>query len=263
MFREILRGFIFQSVGTIGVIFLFGWLIAQCNKRFYANFGRRARTVCYVTGFFGTPVHELSHALFCVLFGHKIVEIKLFSLNSADGTLGYVNHIYNRENFYQRIGNFFIGVVPILVISALLYLISCFLLSPFTSEMNVLFSGIAAENAAGILKAAVSAIGTFFSLITTWEWWVFLAVGIFLSLHMTLSGADIKNAISGLIFVLILLFVTDIILGWIGTEVLEKFTSAVLKGASYLLCFLIMALLISAMALIVSCFYKIISKKLR
>lgn len=164
MFREILRGFIFQSVGTIGVIFLFGWLIAQCNKRFYANFGRRARTVCYVTGFFGTPVHELSHALFCVLFGHKILEIKLFSLNSADGTLGYVNHIYNRKNFYQRIGNFFIGVAPILVISALLYLISCFLLPPFTSEMNVLFSGIAAENAAGILKAAVSAIGTFFPL---------------------------------------------------------------------------------------------------
>ena len=123
--------------------------------------------------------------------------------------------------------------------------------------MNVLLSDLSAKNAAGILKSAGTAIGAFFSLIATWQWWVFLLVGIFLSLHMTLSGADIKSAISGLIFVLLLLFIADIILNWMGLEFLEYFTSVVLKGAGYLLCFLTMAFFISVIALITSWIYKI------
>ena len=111
MALDIFIAFLLQIAFTIGVIFLLGWLIALCNKVFYSNFGRFGNIVCYVTGFVGAPIHELSHALFCLIFFHRIREIKLFQI-SDDGTMGYVIHSYNRRNMYQRIGNFFIGVAP-------------------------------------------------------------------------------------------------------------------------------------------------------
>lgn len=49
-----------QMVFTLGVIFLFGAVISLCNGAFYRNLGRRAHTVCLVTGFIGTPVHEFA-----------------------------------------------------------------------------------------------------------------------------------------------------------------------------------------------------------
>ena len=41
-----------------------------------------------------------------------------------DGTLGYVEHAYNRRSLYQSVGNFFIGTGPIWFGSALVYLLS-------------------------------------------------------------------------------------------------------------------------------------------
>ena len=70
-----------RITGTQGYLVLFGWL--------------------------GTPVHELGHALFALLFGHKITAIKLFSPNPTAGTLGYISHTWNKKNLYQVMGNFF------------------------------------------------------------------------------------------------------------------------------------------------------------
>ena len=109
-----------QLVVIFGLIFIFGFTIAAINKRFYYNLGDKSHIVCIATGFIGTPIHELSHALMCIIFGHKINEIKLFTPSCSDGLLGYVNHSYNSKNFYQRMGNFFIGIAPIVFGSCLL-----------------------------------------------------------------------------------------------------------------------------------------------
>ncbi|MGF1715952.1 hypothetical protein L4D08_13810 [Photobacterium chitinilyticum] len=66
----------------------------------------------YLTAFIGTPVHEISHALLCVLARHKIHEIKLLQLN-GNSQLGYVHHSYNPKSLYQQCGRFFIGSAPI------------------------------------------------------------------------------------------------------------------------------------------------------
>ena len=88
---EIFSAFLMQFVFTVGIIVLFGLIIAMLNKIFYRNLAGFGMLPCYLTGFIGTPIHELSHALFCIIFGHRIHEIKLFQIG-GDGTLGYVNH---------------------------------------------------------------------------------------------------------------------------------------------------------------------------
>ena len=74
---DIIINFFVQVLLSVGVILIFGSLIAFCNKTFYSNIGHRSNALCIATGFIGTPIHELSHALFCVIFRHKINEIKL------------------------------------------------------------------------------------------------------------------------------------------------------------------------------------------
>jgi len=253
---EILTNFILQIAFTIGVIVLFGFLIALCNKMFYANFGNYGRAVCYITGAIGTPIHECAHALFCVIFGHKVTEIKLFQINAADGTLGYVNHSFNPKNIYHKIGNFFIGIAPIIVISAILYLMAYLLLPEFLLELS---NGVNVvdfvADFGGALSSVLSSVPIFFLYAGTWQWWVFLIIGIFLSLHMTLSKADIKGALSGLLFVILAFLIVNVILGLIGGNVLHSFTIGVLSFASYLLCILVLSLVISVIALLISyCF---------
>lgn len=258
---DIITNFILQNVFTIGLIMLFGFLIALCNKKFYANFGNYGRMVCYITGAVGTPIHECSHALFCLIFGHKIKSIKLFQINSADGTLGYVNHSYNPKNFYHKIGNFFIGVAPIIVISALLYLLAYLLLPEWLEELSFnLGKDESFANFGNELLQVFSAIPLFFLYAVTWEWWVFVIFGMFLSLHMTLSRADIKGALSGILLLIGAILIVDIVLGIVSSVFLNGFTKVALSIGSYLLCILLLALIISAVSVLISFIFRRIKR---
>lgn len=247
---------------TIGLIVIFGFLIALCNRMFYKNFGSYGLKVCYITGAIGTPIHECSHALFCLIFGHKINEIKLFQINSDDGTLGYVNHSYNPKNIYQKIGNFFIGVAPIIIISAILYLIAYFLMPGFISniydsfDVNDFFG-----NFGGVFKGLLNVLSSFFKCALSWQWWVFLIFGIFLSLHMTLSPADIKGALSGIILLLVAVLIADVIIGLISAKILNTVTQAILSVSGYLLCILVLSLIISVLAVLISLIFRLIRRK--
>lgn len=258
MIGHIFICFLMQIAFTVGIIVLFGFLIALCNRRFYANFGYRSKTVCYITGAIGTPVHECAHALFCLIFGHKITDIKLFQINSDDGTLGYVCHSYNKRNIYQRIGNFFIGIAPIIVISALLYLIAWLLMPGFVADINGSFNVNDFTNNIGrVFLSLFYVLGLFFRRAASWQWWVFVILGTFLVLHMTLSTADIKGALSGILFLLIAVLIVDFILGLISGSLLNAFTCGVMNVAGYLLCILVLALIISVLAVLVSCIFRI------
>ena len=249
---DIFTNFLIQVLLSVGVILIFGSLIAFCNQTFYNNIGRRSRGLCVATGFIGTPMHELSHALFCVIFLHKINEIKLFTVGS-DGTLGYVSHSYNRRNIYQRIGNFFIGVGPILGISAVILLIAKLLLPALPSE--ILAQSQNYTPSAGIISAfegIAHSITAFFSYIGNPKWWAFIGISIFLSLHMTLSKADLRGVADGLMFLLPILLLTDIVIGLLSTNVLYQFTGVFYILGGFLCSFLAMALIISIVAVLIS-----------
>lgn len=261
MIRDIAVCFLWQVAFTVGVIVLFGFLIALCNKRFYANFGSYGRAVCYITGVIGTPVHECAHALFCLIFRHKIVEIKLFQINSADGALGYVRHTYNPKKLYPRIGNFFIGVAPILVISAILYLLAWLLLPDFIAEVTGSMRGNDPIGDPGrVFRGLLGVAESFFLYCLHWQWWVFVLAGMFLALHMTLSGADIRNALGGIAFLLAVLLLADALLGVVNRDLLTGFTRGVLQAGSWLFCFLLLSLMISCLAVAVSYIFKAIRK---
>ena len=149
----------------------------------------------------GVMLHEIGHAVFCLIFRHKIVEMKLFS-PEEDGTLGYVNHSYNPNSFYQRIGNFFIGTGPIWFGVAVLSLISWLLLP---NEMQ---------------------ISDFFSLNFWGRWqsyiWLYLALTI--SSHITLSPPDLAGSVDGGIAIMTTALLGFLLLGWCGdweNEIIE------------------------------------------
>ena len=262
MFWQILKNFALQNLVTIGAIVLFGFLIALCNRRFYKNFGRYGRLACYITGAIGTPVHECSHALMCILFGHRITEMKLYQIGDEEGILGYVSHTYNRRNPYQRLGNFFIGIAPIIVISSILYGVAYLLMPNMinslreNANLNEAFSSFGGffSNLGDVLKA-------FFIEAKSWQWWVFILIGSLLCLHMTLSGADIKNAIGSLIVIVLLSFVVNLIVGFIKLSLLEKFTLEIVKLGSILVSILLVSLLISILAVFFSYLVRLIFRR--
>ena len=160
----------------------------------------------------GVMLHEIGHAVFCLIFRHKIVEMKLFS-PEEDGTLGYVNHSYNPNSFYQRIGNFFIGTGPIWFGVAVLCLISWMLLP---NEMQ---------------------ISDFFSLNFWGRWqsyiWLYLALTI--SSHITLSPPDLAGSVDGGIAIMATALLGFLLLGWCGdweNEIIEFLKNVFLSSLS-------------------------------
>ena len=256
--------FVLQMVFTLGFVFLFGKVIALCNGAFYRNFGSKGRAVCYATGFVGTPVHEASHALMCLIFGHRIVEIKFFQPNSSDGTLGYVRHSYNPKNIYQKVGCLFIGIAPVLVgaliLAGLLYLLLPELFGAVSAEIaSVDFAEDTGASFGHIWRSFV----LMFSYIGTWQWWVFLLIGSLIALHMTLSKEDIKGALSGIITYLAIFLIADIILALVGGNLLSSFTGGVMAAGTFLLFFFCIFLVIALLLLAVSFIVKAISQRRR
>lgn len=233
---EILTNFLYQIVFTVGVIVAFGLLIALCRKAFCKIVGDNGTKILLITGAVGTPIHELSHALMCLIFGHKIVEMKLYQPNAEDGTLGYVNHSFNKRNLYHQIGNFFIGVAPILcgsgVLLGLMYLLVPDVYSEVMAELQ--FIGLLstdfldASTYAGYLDLFWEIITDIFDFTNSGNifWWIFLILSLMISSHMELSVADIKGGLMGFLYLAGVLLVADIILYFISLSALESVTAA-------------------------------------
>lgn len=268
---EIITNFLYQLLFTVGVIIAFGFLIAFSRRMFCSLLGRAGHNTLLATGFIGTPIHELSHALMCLIFGHKIVEIKLFQLHSDDGTLGYVNHSYNPRNIYQQIGNFFIGIAPIVFGSGFLFLFM-YLLIPET--FSVVFSKIQSFTGSLADESSLSKIlGLFGSIIVSifdfsnagnFLWWLYLVLALMISSHMELSGADIKGSVVGLLVLAGIILVIDVITGLISTTALSAITGVMasfgMTIASFLLISLVFCLLLILIALVIKLIGKLLGR---
>ena len=213
----ILNNILSQLFYFVVFLFICGFIISLLNKLFYGmtNYNR---VVLYGTSVIGTPIHELSHALMCVIFMHKIHEIKLFQINDADGVLGYVSHSYNKKNLWAVFGNFFIGTAPIICGSILLFFSMKYLMPEAYLEMTLYAEDLQSLQGSEfsfsmvlyLLATAWGFIQCIFSNFTfTIGWFIFAIVAMCIALHMNLSSADLKGALPSLplVIILIVLFI--------------------------------------------------------
>ena len=176
----------------------------------------------------GVMIHELGHVFFCLVFGHKIIKVRLFKPDH-NGTLGVVEHAFNPRNPYQRVGNFFIGTGPIWFGSAIVYLLTRFLLGygmtePPSSAVSAAHASLTnwagAETIVGQVAVATWQLFTCLlrpSLLSSVRFWVFVYLVFCIGSHITLSPPDIRGAWRGFVSLVLLLLLFNLLTLWMGT----------------------------------------------
>lgn len=249
---------LFRLFGNIIIFGFILYILSSMTRRIFAK-TLGAKTELYITGWIGTPIHELSHALFCIIFNHKINEIKLFTTKSD--TIGYVLHSYDSRSWYQQIGNFFIGVGPIIIGTLIVY--ALFLLLAPELKDNIFSINVSYDKSSGILSMIYSGVSNIFvSILNIFSniikniisnhsyknigFWIFIYLSISIASHMELSPADISYAWKGMlvIFAVSLLFNTLLLILRILLNI---------KIPEYILLFIDKALNIYLSLLIFSC----------
>ncbi|MCZ9311024.1 hypothetical protein PAF15_03420 [Weissella koreensis] len=174
---------------VLGVNFLVpvcaSWLISK-NMAISSNlFGHKIWWA-----WLGIIVHELSHAVVAIIFGHKIKSISFLQPADAQGTLGYVEHTYDPHNWYQTLGNFFIGIAPIFGISLSMYFVTRWLWP-------------------SLLTGSPTGSPSFLQGII----WGYLCLTLFFGID--LSKADWAGAQTGMLLYLGLLTIVSLICSWL------------------------------------------------
>lgn len=252
----------------VGIVFGPGLVLAFILNYEAGFVERRALLVMgrgWYLGLFGwlsTIVHELGHAIFCVIFGHKITDMKLFDPDPETGSLGYVAHSYNRASIYQLAGNFFIGIGPILLGTAIIYLISYLLLglNPFNiadshkmaaSNLNSwdsfmqLFRNLSSSS--GSLLVEVFS----WRNLSSWQLYAFVYLVFAIGSSITLSQSDIKGALLGFSVILGIVLIFNLATVWAGDFTPRIVTTVVaVTPVFYAAMFLILLLNIAVAGLV-------------
>ena len=220
-------------------------------------------------GWLGTIIHELGHALFCIIFRHKITEMKLFDPDPETGTLGYVQHTYESSSLYQMAGNFFIGIGPILLGSGLIYLLLYLLLglNPFKFAVNTglpswdIYSWSVFINLLQNLRTSLTTlVSGIYSLtnFASWQLYVFIYLTFTIGSSIILSPSDFKGTFKGLSIILPVIFVFNLVTVWAGDFTVNIFRFTL----SYFLIFYITMLLVLLMDMAVFVIFLPLSKLL-
>ncbi len=169
----------------------------------------------------GVMVHELGHAFFCVIFCHRIVRVRLFSPR-PDGSLGSVEHAYNRRSVYQQIGNFFIGTGPIWFGTAIIFLLCRYFLGVRGVEPTASVGpGGDLSSFAVLLPAVATAAWESFAalfqpaIVSNWRFWLFAYLVFCIGSHVTLSRPDIAGASRGFFSLVVFLLVVNLLTLWL------------------------------------------------
>jgi len=246
-----------EMISLVGPLIIIGLVLGlmerKANSYFFATFGYKG---ILATAWLGTPVHEMGHALMCLIFGHKIRDMRLLMINRSDGTLGYVTHAYDRSSIYQTVGNFFIGIAPIISGIGVMFLSLYYLLpNSFRVFESYLREGVMTEPfdltfVNGLASAGLVLVQSIFTLNNLFSlyFWIFLLIAIGVSSHMALSGADIKGASRGLISLYLVLFGLTMISHFMGVNA-YSYISQVARYNAYILAFSTLALIFSALTL--------------
>jgi len=216
-----------QTLSLILPVLLFGWLIHLSSHLLEKSAIRLIGLKAYLwlLAWPGTAVHELGHAVFCPLFGHKITGIRLFSFSSSRENAGYVTHTYSGRNLYHLVGNFFISVGPLIAGSAALYVVIRYLAGLPLGLGELIGGGRGLDPGWGFAGWTLDFLSRLWTLalrlarhLDFTDWRMYLAAWLVLSVGsaMTLSPQDLSAAAGGLGVILCLLFVINLVAAALG-----------------------------------------------
>lgn len=220
---------------TLGAVVVCGLCVSLLRALFIRMMGDGVgRGAVMATSILGTPVHELGHALMCLIFGHRITEMSLWQPASPDGRLGYVTHAYRSRNLYHILGNLFIGIGPIFsglgVLTLALWLGFPGAFSAYMSEASALaaegegFFTLLLEGLQMLPRMLDELVhGT---AVPLWGRIAALIVILAVSQHISLSPEDIKGALTAIPLYLGMILVLTAICGLLGSAAMDTVTGA-------------------------------------
>lgn len=223
----------------LGINFLFYFFLhtisINCNK---VLINHNAKFLIYWWQIFGVISHELGHYFFCKLFKHKVLKVVLYS-PQANGTLGYVEHSYNRRSLFERVGNVFIGIAP--VISGIFFSTLLTLLmwpdDGFVRLVSVTHTLIVGNGFSGYFELQPLLLRHYWQVFSEQPFklaiWLYL-LGSIVN-HLTPSKADLEGARQGVVPFMFLLSVIVYLFGpeiiqfatWVLTLLISMFLSVV------------------------------------
>lgn len=258
--------YIFQLVVTVGVIVVTGMVIAGAKRVFLKCCRGGAYYVELVTGLVGTPIHELSHAAFCLLFGHRIKKICLWTAKPQNRNIGYVTHTYRKRNLWHQIGNFFIGIAPIIGGSAVLLILLRLLLPDVAASLFSLSNDIPHEPIKMmevLLEQALSVLRALFdpSHFLRFHFYLYMLLAVLIVLHMEISSSDIRSGLWGFLFLAFVWLLLDLLLFFFYSEGLKTVTEICVGIGAILSTFLCLSVILSVLLLLVSVVVLVIRRK--
>ncbi len=259
--KDLIVATLSQMASLFAGVFIFGLLIHCISqltfKSLERTFGSKG---VYFVAWLGTPIHELGHALFCIIFLHRIVDIRFFKPDPVTGTLGYVSHTWNKGNPWAVLGNFFIGIGPVLLGCAVLFATFYFLI-PDSAQVwdSIIFKvgEIGESNSMGdywsvFQSSSLALVKIIFTLsnLACWQFWVFVYLSICVASNIRLSLSDIKGSLSGL-GCIVLIFLLINFLGLITGFGSEKFFPLTASSLGVVYSLFILALIMVLLGFIV------------
>ncbi len=257
---EFIRLFLTILLCTVGIPVLCGLFVGFCSFLFRKLCGRGVGYAAVLaTSVIGTPVHELGHALMCLVFCHRIEAICLWDPKNKDGRLGYVEHSYHKRNPYAVIGNYFIGIGPLLSGGALVLLL-LYLVFPETFHAYLSVAGSVPAGGAEVTEL-FGRLGTlvrdlYASSPLAWYWRIGALVLMFsVSLHVSLSPEDLGGAARAVPWLLVIIGAVSGVSVFLGSTVTAAVSHAMIRFASLTLVLffsvLTCAILLVAAALVI------------
>ena len=199
-----------QILGVLGIFFAFGFILSYLQKRTQILYRRAVgwKGILW-TAWIGTPIHEIGHVFFALIFHHKIQKISLFAPNKETGGLGHVEHSYNPHSLYQKIGNFFIGAAP-MIFGGIVIVTFLYFLVPNGKEI---FAPLATESSTTLplFTSVIETLKLLFSLdnIRTWNFWLFFYISVAVTAHMAPSKQDRRGMWHGCTWLVFLIIVVN------------------------------------------------------
>ncbi len=208
------------------------------------------------TGWLGTPIHELSHWVLCKLFRHKVLEMALFEPDVRSGRLGFVRHSWNTGNWFEEVGNFFIGLAPLIGGSLALAGLLWFFYPDAVVNM-ISSSGIGSDVDSLERPSFVSMIfASVWSLLSdlispahlvSWRFWLFTYLVLCVASHMAPSRSDYDGASRGVSMVILVVVICLSLISLLGFET-DRVVQAMLRFMSPVFGLQVIAIVICAFA---------------